>query len=112
MEAFGINTTKQASPSAEWGDTLLFATHALAHLDADRLEEMALSCVALVQEGTEARFDANARREMAIFARVLDASRANLKVLRRLCEIRETQLEYDQPRTLCGASKASEHGDD
>jgi hypothetical protein len=110
---------KQDSQNAEWKDTLVNASRALAHLDADRLEEMALSCAALVRDERGGRFDSRghrgtgfeAAREMAIFARVLEATRANLNVMRRLRAVRATHLEYDQPRGLCDASVESEHGD-
>jgi hypothetical protein len=111
---------KQDSQDAEWKDMLVNASRALAHLDADRLEEMALSCAALVGDEHEGRFDSRgpqgtdsgeAGRQTAIFARVLEATRANLNVMRRLRAVRATRLEYDQPRALCDASVESEHGD-
>jgi type VI protein secretion system component VasA len=81
------------------------ASHALARLDAERLEELALSCQALNRELAEA--DAVGRQalafeskdavaEMADFARVLEATRANLNVMNRLRELREGRLEYGQ----------------
>ena len=79
------------------------ASLALARLDADRLEELALSCQALNrdlsawsgQERAEmARQAREAAGEMAIFARVLEATRANLDVMSRLRELRDGQLEY------------------
>jgi hypothetical protein len=111
---------KQGSPNAEWKGTLANASRALAHLDAERLEEMALSCAALVREDHEGRFDFRGGREedsgedgreMAIFARVLEATRANLNVMRRLRALRATPLEYGQPRGICDTSVESEHGD-
>lgn len=86
------------------------ASRALATLDADRLEELALCCQALNRELTPAgRADARvaalvrqnlarqareAAADMALFDRVLDATRANLKVLRRLRELRSGRFEY------------------
>lgn len=79
------------------------ASHALARLDADRLEELALSCQALnreLQSSSDldrrdlARQAKDARGEMAVFARVLEATRANLNVMHRLRELREGRLEY------------------
>lgn len=73
------------------------ASRALAQLDADRLEELALSCQALnrdletadrarrSQMAAEAR---DARADLATFGRVLDATRANLMVMKRICELR------------------------
>jgi hypothetical protein len=110
---------KQGSQSAEWRDTLVDASQALAHLDADRLEEMALSCAALVRED-HAHFEirphaepgfSEAGRELARFARVLEVTRANLNVMRRLRTIRAKELEYGLTRGVCEASSESEHGD-
>jgi hypothetical protein len=83
------------------------ASRALATLDADRLEELALSCQALNRDLISAnapdreldrellaRQAREAAGDMAVFGRVLDATRANLKVLRRLHELRAGQLEY------------------
>lgn len=79
------------------------ASLALARLDAARLEEMALSCQALngglVQAGNGERVEwerqaREARGEMAVFGRVLDATRANLEVMNRLRERRAARLEY------------------
>jgi hypothetical protein len=66
------------------------ATQALARLDPERLEELALSCQALnrdlapVDVKERARLEREARKareEMAVFARVLQATRANLHVM-------------------------------
>jgi hypothetical protein len=71
------------------------ATSALARLDADRLEKMvhsyeALNCGLFVLEPEKAA------REMAVFARVLDATRVNMNVLSRLHEIGSPALEYQR----------------
>lgn len=109
----------QYVPEPELKNILAEASHALARLDADRLEEMALSCAALVRGVDRVRCDvknqsgpSETMREMAIFARVLEATRANLKVMRRLREVRSAQLEYG-PAQAGGvnASGESEHGD-
>jgi hypothetical protein len=79
------------------------ASQALARLDADRLEELALSCQALNrdtdlrnpgQRANLARQAHEAARDMAVFSRVLEATRANLNVMHRLRELREGRLEY------------------
>jgi aminopeptidase N len=79
------------------------ASQALARLDAERLEELALSCQALNRElahlnpegrAALARQAAEAAGDMAVFARVLDATRANLNVMNRLRELHQGQLEY------------------
>lgn len=84
------------------------ASRALARLDADRLEELALSCQALnrdLVQGDPAQQDGDASAalaieckeaegDMAVFARVLEATRANLNVMNRLRELRAGRLEY------------------
>ncbi len=84
------------------------ASQALARLDAERLEELALSCQALNRDlvlgGPEpADGDASAAlaaeaqkaaRDMAVFARVLEATRANLEVMNRLRDLRAGRVEY------------------
>jgi hypothetical protein len=79
------------------------ASLALARLDADRLEELALSCQALNRDlsgwsGQEQMEMARERREltgeMAVFERVLEATRANLDVMSRLRQLHEGQREY------------------
>jgi len=101
------------------------ASRALATLDADRLEELALSCQALNREllWTEtadnrtaalarqslARQAREAEADMALFDRVLEATRANLKVLRRLRELRSGRFEYGGPEW---AATGSRHGHD
>jgi hypothetical protein len=79
------------------------ASRALAHLNAERLEELALSCEALtrtlgVSAGRDGAALADRAREavgeMAVFARVLDATQANLNVMKRLRELRSGRSEY------------------
>lgn len=88
----------------ELRDLVAEASRALARLDADRLEELALSCRALnrdLEAGNSvlrrdlARQASESHRDMAIFARVLDATRANLTVMKRIRELRAgRRLEY------------------
>ena len=107
------------------------ASQALARLDADRLEELALSCQALnrdlVQNQTQgdaadraalAMECKEAEGDMAVFARVLEATRANLNVMNRLRELRAGRLEYSEGPLECGGPPArgwlrteSGHGD-
>jgi len=80
-------------------EVLAEASLALAGLDADRLEELALSCQALNQDGTTvvksgAQLARQVEKEMAVFGRVLEATRANLEVVNRVRELREGRLEY------------------
>jgi hypothetical protein len=92
------------------------ASLALARLDADRLEELALSCQALnrdlsawsgqerVEMAREARGSAG---EMAVFERVLDATRANLGVVSRLRQLREGPREYGGSPSLRSSGRGS-----
>src|SRR5579863_3598139 len=91
----------------ELRELVVEASLALARLDADRLEELALSCQALngdlapalaTDGGEMARQARAAAGEMAVFGRVLDATRANLEVMNRLRERRAAQLEYGRSR--------------
>jgi len=95
------------------------ASHALAHLDAARLEELALSCQALNRElplldsGDRSQLASQAReasQEMEIFARVLEATRANLHVMNRLRELRAERLEYGRPHAQPWMQAGSGHG--
>jgi hypothetical protein len=83
------------------------ATRALAVLDAERLEELALSCQALTRDLETAdpaeqneivRQAAVAKGDIAVFARILDATRANLAVLNGIRRLRRGRpLEYHAP---------------
>jgi hypothetical protein len=99
------------------------ASRALARLDANRLEELALSCQALTKDLSRANaverasLASQARAsvgDMAVFARVLEATRANLKVMNRLRELRAGRLEYGEPPAAAGlgwTQTGSGHGD-
>jgi len=96
------------------------ASRALARLDAGRLEELALSCHALngplrpaiEEEKRElGRQAAEAQDDMAVFGRVLEATRANLKVMNRLRELRAGRLEYTEPQIRGWAGTESGHGE-
>ncbi len=106
------------------------ASQALARLDAARLEELALSCAALNREmppvtARESEMLVREAREavgeMAVFARVLEATRANLQVMKRLRELRMGRLEYTErpaaadawtPAKIAAACDRSGDGDD
>jgi hypothetical protein len=109
-------------PEPALRELVVEATRALARLDAGRLEELALSCRALNRDpAPQKRADRRvqtaqaekAAEEMAVFARVLEATRANLNVMRRLRELRQGRLEYSERearpwgRSLAGSG----HGD-
>jgi hypothetical protein len=97
------------------------ASLALARLDADRLEELALSCQALNRDlaqsdlahGDAADREAlaieckEAEGDMAVFARVLEATRANLNVMNRLRELRAGRLEYREDHVEYGGPPAT-----
>jgi hypothetical protein len=96
------------------------ASQALACLNADQLEELALSCQALNrnlptmqhQERIELGRQASAAAgDMAVFGRVLEATRANLDVMKRLRELQMGRLEYSPstPRPLAVGSLHGNH---
>ena len=96
------------------------ASRALAQLDASRLEELALSCQALNQtlgaSGAESRSGLaiqarKARGDMAVFARILEATRCNLGVINRLRELRAGRLEYGERPAHGWAPAEIRHGD-
>ena len=110
---------RQVNP--ELKELVAEASRALAQLDAPRLEELALSCQAL-NRGT-ASLEAEEKRElsrqtreaaadMAVFARVLEATRANLRVMNRLRELRAGRLEYSERQVRGGMGVESGHGND
>jgi len=89
----------------ELKELVVEASRALALLDAPRLEELAVSCEALnrnldamgADEKKElARQAREAQADMSVLKRVLEATRANQNVMRRLREMRERRLEYDE----------------
>jgi len=88
------------------------ASRALACLDAARLEELALSCQALTRARSSedtgerehlARQAREAKADMAVFARVLEATRSNLNVMKRLRDLRAGRLEYTERQARGGA---------
>jgi hypothetical protein len=96
------------------------ASQALACLDRGRLEELAVSCQALNRSLPQlaaagrrelARQAREAVEDLAVFARVLDATRANLKVMGRLRELRTIRLEYSERQVSSWAGTESDHGD-
>jgi hypothetical protein len=99
---------------------VLEASKALARLDAKRLEELALSCEALNRElspenqedrANLARQASEAVAEMAVFARVLEATRLNLNVMQRLRDLRAGRLEYGEMPARGWARTETGHGD-
>lgn len=112
------------------------ASKALARLDAARLEELALSCQALNRDlthnmGRDSRCDLEgafesgdssrraelaleasaARSDLAVFGRVLEATRSNLAVMERIRALRAGRpLEYRPEFPMNGAGPRSEYG--
>ena len=104
----------------ELKELVVEASRALARLDATRLEELAHSCQALTrarnredprERGLLAQQAQEAKADMAVFARVLEATRANLKVMNRLRELRAVQLEYTERQARSGTGAEDGHGD-
>jgi hypothetical protein len=95
------------------------ASRALALLDAERLEELLRACQALnrdhlnrdqLERAERARQARDAAGGMAVFARVLDATRGNLRVIERLRALRMGAAWYESaPQT---ASWETRHGND
>lgn len=101
----------------ELKELVVEASRSLARLDADRLEELALSCQALnrdlapastAQRAELARQAREAAGDIATFSRVLEVTRANLNVMKRLRDLRAGRLEYGQDRW---SRTETEHGD-
>jgi hypothetical protein len=95
------------------------ASRALAHLDAGRLEELALCCKALTrtpwtadQRKRLARQAQDAAADMAIFARVLEATRGNVVVMNRLREMRAGRFEYSERQARGWIEMEGGHGHD
>jgi len=97
----------------ELRELVVEASLALARLDADRLEELALLCQALNRDLTPPSELERAERicqaqeaqgELAVLGRVLEATGANLEVMNRLRDRRGSRLEYAglPPQALAG----------
>ena len=94
------------------------ATRALALLDAERLQELALSCQTLNRDfedgrrepgGEMARQARDAQPDMAVFGGVLEATRDNLAVMDRIRTLRrDAPVEYAGPALRSGIV----HGND
>jgi hypothetical protein len=93
------------------------ASRALALLDADRLEELARACQALNRDhavlAERAREARDAAGGMAVFARVLDATRSNLHVMNRLRSLRMGATTYEpEPQAARWALPEATDGND
>ncbi|MDR3725800.1 MAG: hypothetical protein P4K86_02035 [Terracidiphilus sp.] len=96
------------------------ASRALACLDADRLEELALSCQALNRDWTPgdarqraelARQAKDASGDIAVLARVIEATNGNFQVMKRLRGLRADRLEYSEVQARGWTQTGSGHGD-
>ena len=125
-----LQTIEECSEHPKLKELVVEASQALARLDADRLEELALSCQVLNRDlpgCNQAKLDQRKRLaiesreatgDMAVFARVLEATRANLNVMNRLRKLRASELEYragrleySGPQASGWRQKGSKHGD-
>jgi hypothetical protein len=100
------------------------ASEALAQLDAGRLEELALACRVLNRvgpnesqpdrrsDGTLLRQVRDAAVDIRVFGRMLEATRANLVVMRRLRQLRQGKIEYSEAQALGWAPPEPGYGDD
>jgi hypothetical protein len=96
------------------------ASRALSLLDANRLEELALSCQMLNRDLATsavrdrvrlARQALDASEDMAAFSMVIDVTRNNLNVINRLREQRTGRLEYGERQARGWTPGESGHGD-
>jgi hypothetical protein len=99
------------------------ASQALARLDANRLEELAIACRVLNQKmpnedpgsssgGVDfAAQSSQIAEDLRGFRKVLDASRANLSVLRRQRHVRDGKFEYSEAQARGWVPPEQVHGD-
>ena len=95
------------------------ASRALVQLDAERLEELALSCQALNRRLPESVTKLTpdpaqtraAKREMATLGRILEVTRGNLRVLRQLRHFEQGFLEYKDAGTAAWPKEEARNGD-
>lgn len=101
-------------------ELVLEASRSLAQLDANRLDELAISCRALIRDvepsksvgrGCLASEVSDAAREMVAFARVLDATRANMRVMRQMMEFQKELPEYGPVAGEGWLATETKHGD-
>ncbi len=106
-----MQDTKARPANPELKELVVEASQALARLDAARLEELAVSCQVLTRtlnpkeaqvRKLVARQAREAQSDMAVFAHVLEATRANLNVMNRLRELRAGRVEYTERQVRRG----------
>jgi hypothetical protein len=84
-------------------------SQALALLDVDRLEELRGICERLLPSSVAMPEAMDAKADMAVLGRVLEAARANAEVMQRLRAIRVGPVEYSERQVSCSAESASGH---
>lgn len=88
------------------------AIRALAHLDAESLEGLALRCEALSRSHSEPAMPSAlndveiGELKLAVLARVIAVSRANLNVLRQSSAMPTARLEYGESSSVGGFAGA------
>lgn len=104
----GMQTVGGQQRNPELRELVVEASLALARLDAERLEELAVCCRALnrglagLSGEDRAEFQRQAHgasRDMEVFGRVLAATEAHLEVMNRVHERMRGGLEYAGRRT-------------
>jgi hypothetical protein len=112
-----MHELEATAANPELKELVVEASRALALLDTPRLEELAVSCETLnrnldsmgADEKSElARQAREAQADMSVLKRVLEATRANRNVMRRLREMRERRLEYSERLVRASTSVAAE----
>lgn len=100
-----IGVAGAAAPQRKLQELIREATVALAHLDTERLEELAISCRKLTAVTPEEAKKAAA--DMALFGGVLQATRANADVLERLktlAGVPQVYMRAQKESALAGTS--------
>jgi hypothetical protein len=112
-----MHETDPAAVKPELKALVVEASRALALLDVPRLEELAVSCDALnrsldsmsAEDKRELTQQAReAQADMSVLRRVLEATRANRNVMRRLRQMRERRLEYEERLVRASTNTATE----
>lgn len=110
-----MQALRQRRFNPELRELVVEASLALAQLDAERLEELALSCQALnrgltpageLERAERVRQAHEAQGALAVLGRVLEATRANLEVMNRLRDRGGSRLEYAGLSSQASASPA------
>ncbi len=121
----GMRELNLAREDLEIREVVVEASRALAQLDANRLEELALACEALIRrrgpvdvardsrtyDGTLVRQAREAAGDMKVFGGVLEATRANLTVIRRLRRSKDGPMEYSESQARGYAPTEPGYGD-